>query len=132
MLRQRLGESHFQQLEQRLLRDFANRPLTNEYFRDTASEFVPAGQPDKTLTSFFDTWVYGTGIPKLSIKGQDVEVSGVDEDFTADIPLHCRTRTAAEQVRWVRVSSGTNSLDFPAGTTCELPRKSEFLYIPLT
>jgi aminopeptidase N len=131
MLRQRLGQENFLKLEVRLLQQFADRPLTNDEFRKTASEFVPAGQPDKTLSSFFETWIYGTGIPKLEMKGQEVIVSGVDDDFTADVPLHCHGKRApAGSTRWVRLSSGSNSLDLPAGTGCELPPPSEFLYAP--
>lgn len=130
MLRERLGDDGFLKLQLRLLHDFADRPITNEDFRKTASDFVPAGQPDKNLSSFFDTWIYGTGVPTLAIKGQEVTVSGVDDDFTADIPLHCHAKGSPDRVRWARVSSGTNSLDFPAGTACELPAPTEFLYLP--
>ncbi len=129
MLHERLGEQNFLKLQLRLLHDFADRPLTNDEFRKAAGEFVPAGQPDKNLASFFDTWVYGTGIPKLEMKGQDVMATGVDDDFTADVPMRCRTKGEADQIRWLRVSSGSNSLDFPAGVTCKLPAPNEFLYV---
>ncbi len=130
MLRKRLGDDGFLKLELRLLHDFAGRPLTNEDFRKAAAEYVPAGQPDKTLSSFFDTWVYGTGIPRLEIKSNEVNVSGVDDDFTADVPLHCHSQGSADRVRWVRASSGVNSLELPAGMVCELPPPDEFLYQP--
>lgn len=132
MLRERLGDGGFLNLERRLLHDFADRPITNEDFRKAASEFVPEGQKDKSLSSFFDTWVYGTGIPRLQLKGQDLTVSGVDEDFTADVPLRCSHRGGSKTVRWTRVSSGTNSLELPAGLSCELPSADEFLYLPAT
>lgn len=130
MLRERLGDEGFLKLQLRLLHDFADRPITNEDLRKEASAFVPAGQPDKSLSSFFDTWVYGTGIPRLDIKGQDLTVSGVDDDFTADIPLRCHSKASPDRVHWLRASSGTNSLDLPSGTACELPRPDEFLYLP--
>lgn len=130
MLSQRLGDDGFLKMQLRLLHDFADRPITNEDFRKVASDFVPAGQPDKTLSSFFDTWVYGTGIPKLEKNGQEITVSAVDDDFTADLPLHCHGKGAPDKTRWVRISSGTNWLEFPASTTCELPSPNEFLYIP--
>jgi Peptidase family M1 domain len=130
MLAQRLGDEGFLKMQLRLLHDFADRPLTNEEFRKVAADFVPTGQADKNLSSFFDTWIYGTGIPKLEIKGQDITVSAVDDDFTADLPLHCRAKGGPDRMRWVRVSSGTNSLEFPAGTACELPSPNEFLYVP--
>jgi hypothetical protein len=130
MLHTRLGDGGFLKLQLRLLHDFADRPITNDDLRKTAADFVPNDQPDKSLSSFFDTWVYGTGIPRLELKGQELTVSGVDEDFTADIPLHCHARGNRETVRWSRVSSGTNSLEWASGTACELPSPTEFLYLP--
>jgi hypothetical protein len=63
------------------------------------------------------------------MKAQEINVSAVDDDFTADVPLHCHTKTGPDHVRWMRVSSGANSLENPAGTTCELPPADAFLYI---
>jgi hypothetical protein len=129
MLQQRLGEDQFLNLERRLLHDFSDRPITNEDFRKVAAEFVPSGQPDKSLSSFFDTWVYGTGIPQLELKNRELTVSAVDDDFTADVPLHCHSKGTPDSVRWTRVSTGSNPLEWTAGTTCELPPESEFLYV---
>jgi aminopeptidase N len=133
MLRERLGDDGFAKMQVRLLRDFAAKPISNEDFRKAASEFVPAGQPDKSLTLFFDTWVYGTGIPILRLQraGRNlrVNVSAVDEDFAADVALHCTSKAGKERVRWVRVSSGNNDLELPSdATACQLPRSNEFLY----
>jgi Peptidase family M1 domain len=130
MLRNRLGDEAFLKLQLRILHDFANRPLTNEGLRQAASAFVPAEQPDKNLTSFFDSWIYGTGIPRLDLKAGELTVSGVADDFTVDLPLRCHSKGGATRVRWTRVSSGTNSLEWPAGTACELPAPDEFLYLP--
>ncbi len=103
MLQQRLGPENFAQMQARLLREFSTHPIRNDDFRKVASDFIPAGQPDKTLSLFFDTWVYGTGIPKMSIEhsGDDINLnlSGVDEDFIADVPLRCRSG------RWQRTDS---------------------------
>jgi hypothetical protein len=63
------------------------------------------------------------------MKGQDIAVSGVDDDFTTDVPLQCYTKTGAAKTRWVRLSSGTNALEFPSGTVCELPATTDFLYL---
>jgi aminopeptidase N len=135
MLRQRLGDDGFAKMQVRLLREFASKPISNEDLRKIASEFVPSGGPDKSLTVFFDTWVYGTGIPTLRLQrtGRNLKlnVSAVDEDFAADVALHCTSRAGKESVRWVRVSSGTNDLELsPAATACQLPSSNEFLYSP--
>lgn len=115
MLRERLGAAGFRQMQLRLLEEFRAKPISNEDFRRVASAFVPAGQPDKDLTLFFDTWVYGTGIPQISLahtsEGQALVVSGVDDDFSADLPVRCHDKAGVDQLRWVRVSSGSNPLE---------------------
>jgi hypothetical protein len=131
MLSQCLGEENFRNMQLRLLQQYSTRPLSNDEFRQVASSFVPPGQPDPTLNSFFDTWVYGTGIPTISMRAPgrivDVTLSGVDDDFMAEIPLHCR----GGAVYWVRAGSGTNTFELPRGmSACELPSPRDFLYIP--
>lgn len=135
MLRNRLGDDGFAKMQVRLLRDFVAKPISNEDFRKVASGFAPAGQPDKTLMMFFDTWIYGTGIPTLRMQrgGRDLKLnlSGVDEDFTADVALECTSKAGNQRVQWVRASSGSNDVELPSGTTaCQLPSSSEFLYSP--
>jgi Peptidase family M1 domain len=127
MLHERLGDAAFTRMQVELLQKFAAEPLTNENFRKLASEFVPADQPDRSLTSFFDAWVYGTGIPKLALNGAGLQLSGVDEDFTVDVPLHCHSH-GHDSVKWVRATSGGNPFDPPAGAACNLPSPIEFLY----
>jgi hypothetical protein len=133
MLRERLGDEGFAKMQVRLLRDFAAKPISNEDFRKIASDFMPGGQPDKNLTLFFDTWVYGTGIPKLRLqrtgRNLKLDVSDVDEDFAADLALHCTSKAGKERVRWVRISSGTNDLEFSRdANSCQLPSSNQFLY----
>ncbi|MGI9074418.1 MAG: M1 family metallopeptidase [Bryobacteraceae bacterium] len=135
MLRQRLGDDGFAKMQVRLLRDFAAKPLSNEDFRKVASDFVPGGRPDKALTMFFDTWIYGTGIPTLRLQraGRDLKLnlSGVDEDFTADLALECTSKAGKQRVEWIRAGSGTNDVELPPGTTgCQLPSSNEFLHSP--
>lgn len=129
MLRERLGGENFRQMQLRLLREYGKRPLSNEDLRQLASNFVPAGQPDKTLSSFFDTWVYGTGIPKLSVRfsGRNgtLNVAEVEDDFMAEIPLHCK----GIPVYWLRAGAGSNPFRMPEGaSSCELPAPRDFLY----
>lgn len=135
MLEQRLGPESFAQMQARLLREFTAQPVRNDDFRKLASDFVPAAQPDKTLTLFFDTWVYGTGIPKITLErtadGLNLNLSAVDEDFIADVPLRCRSAEGKEQVRWVRASFGTTFIGPSKNvTSCELPSPADFLYSP--
>ena len=133
MLRERLGAAGFHQMQMELLTEFAERPMTNEDLRKVAARFVPAGVPDQTLSLFFDTWVYGTGIPKMSLararEGMTLRIADVEEDFTADVPLDCRTTDGKREVRWLRATSGDNDVQLrPGQAACALPDPNEFLY----
>jgi hypothetical protein len=133
MLRQRLGAEAFRTLQLHMLLQYAAKPITNEDFRRLAAELLPADAPDRDLTLFFDTWIYGTGIPKLKLnhpRGTTVlTMSGVDNDFSVDVPLHCQTPVGSRAMFWVRASLGDNPLDLPRGLkNCALPLPNEFLY----
>jgi aminopeptidase N len=135
MLRERLGNDGFRSLQLRMLHDFATKPISNEDFRELASTFVPAGQPDRSLALFFDTWIYSTGIPKLKLhrtgRTYNLDVSAVDDDFSADVPLRCSSIGGKEQTEWVRAVTGTNVVvPSTKGATCSLPAVDDFLYQP--
>jgi hypothetical protein len=135
MLRRRLGDSAFRELQKRMLEQYAAKPISNEDFRRLAAQAMPAGQPDKSLSLFFDTWVYGTGIPAMKLRqasgGLTLTLSGVEDDFTTDVPLTCKSHAGSEQIHWVRASSGVNTLDLPNGShTCALPSPADFLFFP--
>ncbi len=134
MLRMRLGEERFHNLQSRLLKDYQNKLVTNEDFRHLAASLVPEDQSDKSLGVFFDNWVYATGIPKMAFHGTasglSLKISGVDEGFALDLPLRC-TSAGGGDIRtvWVHAGSGDNSYDLPAGSkSCELPKATDYLY----
>lgn len=133
MLNHRLGNGNFGKLQADVLREFATTPISNENFRTIAARFLPPGDPDKALTLFFDTWIYGTGVPRLrlrhSARAVNLDLSGVEEDFTADIPITCTSQNGKPLTRWVRASAGSNSLS-ASFRTCELPDPADFLYAP--
>ncbi len=139
MLRERMGRDAFQEMMRRLIRDYATRPLSNEDFQKLASEYVPAGQPDRSLDLFFDTWVYGTGIPTLRLKAPTsghkeyaLLQSGVSDNFTVDVPLVLAGAQGKRQVKWTRSASEEVPLDTPQSksVTVQLPRPEDFLYLP--
>jgi hypothetical protein len=130
MLRQRLGDAAFTSMQVHLLQQFSSQPLNNEDFRRLLSDFVPASQPDRNLSVFFDAWVYGTGIPKMTLERGNLQLSSVDDDFSVDVPLHCHSGTGKDRIQWVRATSGSNPMDLPRNSVCELPPLNEFLYVP--
>ncbi len=132
MLRERLGNEAFRKMQVQMLREFASKPITNEDFRLLASRFVPPDSPDRDLSVFFDTWVYGTGVPTLRLTrgahATTLNLTGTDEDFTVDIPLRCQL-AGRPQRRVVRAVFGSQVLGESAKvSTCELPGPFDFLY----
>jgi Peptidase family M1 domain len=138
MLRQRMGRDAFEEMMRRLIRDYANKPLSNEDFQKMASEYIPAGQPDRSLDLFFDTWVYGTGIPTLRLrapgnghKDYTLTQTGVSDDFTVDVPLVLSGPQGKRQLKWVRSAAEEVPLDSPLtkSASLQLPRPEDFLYL---
>jgi hypothetical protein len=136
MLRMRMGDEAFHTLQTRLLRDFQGKLLSNEDFRKLAAELLPAEQTDKTLSAFFENWIYSTGIPSVKFRsaGNNVSlrISGVDEGFALDLPLRCNDASDKEQTEWVHAGAGDNSYEMPAGRkACQLPKQTDYLYKPI-
>jgi Peptidase family M1 domain len=113
MLRRRLGDERFLKMLAELRRRYQFRIITTEEFRALAAEFLPARSSSGTMDAFFDNWVYSTGIPKLklqsSIKGfrvsGAVNQSGVDNDFSVEVPVEIQFAKGAPQTVWVRTSN---------------------------
>jgi hypothetical protein len=120
MLRQRMGAPTFRDFQLRLLKDFSSRTISNEDLRQEAARFIPASQPDRQLNAFFDTWVYDTGIPKLEIKGGNLLVSGIPDNYAVDVPLACSSGPS-----WVHAVSGEIPLP---NKKCGLPSPTDFLF----
>ena len=122
LLRSRMGDEAFHNFQLRLLKQFAKRPITNDDLRQEAAHFIPSNQADRQLTAFFDTWIYDTGVPRLSIKRGNLLVAGVPETYSVDVPLNCHNSAGPT---WFRASEGSSPL--PA-RNCVLPPPSEFLF----
>jgi aminopeptidase N len=116
MLRQRMGLERFLKMLGELCRRYRYRAISTEQFRALAAEFLPEGSPDAKLESFFDHWVYGTGIPtlelKTSVRGKPPNVTltatviqtGVP-DVSFYVPVEIRAGGGRPIVRWVRTGS---------------------------
>ncbi len=116
MLRRRMGDDRFLQMLAQLRKRYEFKPIGTTQFQALCAEFIPLHSLDPKLDSFFEQWVYGTGIPALQMKyavarqGATSRVTGtlsqhgVDDDFSAEVPIEIqsgKTRT----VRTVRTSS---------------------------
>jgi len=113
MLRVRLGDEQFRAFLAELCRRYRFQTLSTDQFRMLAARYLPRNSKDATLESFFDAWVYGTGIPilrlKYAIRGTKitgtVEQSGVPDDFSALAPVEIRTGPQKTIVEWVETGS---------------------------
>jgi hypothetical protein len=116
MLRGRLGDDRFLALLAELAKRYDHKDITTEQFRLLAAEFLPAKSDDPKLESFFEQWVYSTGIPALklswTVKGAapnlrlrgTVTQSGVDKDFTAAVPVEITIAKGRTMTQWVRTA----------------------------
>lgn len=115
MLRRRLGDTAFLAMLAELRKRYEYGTVTTEEFRALAAKYTAKDDPDRTLEGFFDTWVYGTGVPVLETsvrtrgKAPAVEVvvtvkqSGVEEDFLAEVPVVVTPAKGGKPlVKWVR------------------------------
>jgi hypothetical protein len=127
MLRMRLGEESFLKLLGQLARDYAGRALATEDLRRAAAAYLPKDAPDRELVNFFETWVYGTGVPELtltsSLKGtggnRSVELrlrqEKVAADFEIDVPVEITLPRGRKIVRWMRTGSEEEVLEVKTG-----------------
>ncbi len=114
MLRGRMGDQKFLALLGEISKRYDRKDITTEEFRLLAAEYLPPKSDDPKLESFFEQWVYGTGIPTVkltwSVKGAAPNVrllgtltqSGVDEDFTATVPVEIVLAKGRTMTQWVR------------------------------
>jgi aminopeptidase N len=113
MLRRRLGDDRFLKMLAELRRRYEFRSITSEEFRALAKEFLPPRTRSDAMDTFFDNWVYATGIPTLkvhsSIRGPkvsgSVSQSGVDNDFSVEVPVEIQFVKGPSQTVWVRTSN---------------------------
>ena len=117
MLRRRLGDENFLKMLAELRRRYEFQSVSTADLLALSKEFRPARVSAESLDLFFDTWVYSTGVPTLSVsytvKGIApslklsgmVEQTGVDNDFSADVPVEIQFAKGAPQIVWVRTSA---------------------------
>jgi len=117
MLRRYLGDQRFLAMLAEILKRYDHQQMSTEDFRRVAAHFSPPKSDDADMETFFDTWIYSTGIPTLkmsySVKGTapalrlvgTVTESGVDGDFGALVPVAIRVAGGQTITQWVRCGS---------------------------
>ena len=117
MLRRRLGDEKFLAL----LREVSSHhhSISTEEFRDLARRYAPPS-PDADLKIFFDNWVYGTGVPALTLSyaWRGAKLSGsivqrdVDQAFSAYVPVEVQTGSKST-VYWLATGSDPVTFSIP-------------------
>jgi len=117
MLRRYLGDQRFAAMLAEVLKRYDHQEMSTEDFRRVAARFTPPQSDDADLGTFFDAWVYGTGIPALkmnySVKGKapalrlvgTVTQTEVERDFTALVPVEIHLPGGQVITQWVRCDS---------------------------
>ena len=124
MLRGILGDDGFFALLRALCDTQESEVVTTESFRALAAGFVPADHHDRDLRDFFDQWVYGTGVPRLSVEWDQearggqyhfnlrLVQSGVPEYFPVRVPVEVHTLPGRSLVKHVLVGDGGDDPGF--------------------
>jgi hypothetical protein len=117
MLRRRMGDERFLSMLAEIMKRYGHSEISTEQFRMLAAEFLPPKSDDPHLETFFDQWVYGTGIPLLklayTLKGKAgawrlagaVTQADVPDDFEALAPVEIQLPRGQTITRWVRASN---------------------------
>jgi len=116
MLRRRMGDERFLSMLAELRHRYEFRSVTTADFRMLAREFRPPRTPVEVIDTFFENWVDATGVPSLKVRytvkgvAPSVELSGalaqtgVDDDFSIDVPVEVQFARGAPRIIWVRTS----------------------------
>jgi Peptidase family M1 domain len=146
MLRKRLGNERFLKVLAELRRQYQFRAVGTADLLELVKKSRPPGATAESIEAFFDNWVYSTGVPTLrvrySVKGKapswkisgTVEQTGVDENFSVDIPVEIQFAKGPTQTVWVRTSGEAASfsvtlkqpplrVEIPAGVSVLAARK---------
>ena len=123
MLRGVIGDEAFFALLRGLLERNSGDTVTTDDFRQQVAGVAPSGFGDEELVNFFEQWVYGTGIPTLSVDFEQRKVSGGHELLVslnqAGVPEHFVTRVPVE----ITLESGAvlRRYEYTNGSRTQIP-----------
>src|SRR5262249_21576826 len=119
MLRERMGTERFMSMLSAVVQRYDGKEIGTEQFRDVAAQYLPPKSDDPKLESFFEQWVYGTGIPNLklaySVKGRapslrvvgTVTQADVEDDFSTLVPIEIQVARGKPITHWVRTGGAS-------------------------
>ena len=121
MLRGVLGDESFFSMLRQLCERYQEVEVTTESFRLLVASFLPEGYQDPGLRDFFDQWVHGTGIPRLSVDWKQTSSGGrhrfrlrlhqsqVPDYFPVAVPIKVHTLPGRSLVRTVVAGTGDDA-----------------------
>jgi aminopeptidase N len=119
-----MGDAKFLEMLAALLKRYDDDEISTEQFRLLAANYMPKSD-DPKLESFFDQWVYGTGIPNLkmtyTVKGVapalrltgTVTQSDCDDNVSVSVPVEIQAARGNTVIEWVQTSSDGASFSVP-------------------
>jgi aminopeptidase N len=121
MLRKRIGNERFLKVLAELRKQYEFRGVSSADLLELVKKSLPPGVSADSMESFFDNWVYSTGIPTLRVKysvkasakgnvpswkvSGTLEQSAVDENFSVGVPVVIQFAEGPVQTVWVRTSN---------------------------
>jgi aminopeptidase N len=120
MLRRRLGDERFCSMLRDMCEKYRFTTISTEQFRELLGRFAAPKSPDADFRIFFDTWVYGTGIPAVklthSIRGGKMTgmltATGAGDDFSGLVPVELQ-QGRKKTTHWLHVSSDGSPFSIP-------------------
>ena len=114
MLRKRIGDEGFFAMLGEFCRQNRFQAVNSEQLLAAAARQLPKDSYDPALEAFYESWISGTGIPELTLTQKltgrapalrlelTLEQSGVDDHFTAVVPVEIQTPGARPQTIWMQ------------------------------
>ncbi len=131
-------EARFQAMMKDFTKTYYNQAASTDDFKRVAEKYITPGmnvEGNGKLDWFFNQWVYGTGIPRYTVKysitaqGNGVKLqgtirqSGVPENFVMPVPIYAYAGTRVQRLGWVTVRGAETPFDV------ELPMKIDKITI---
>ncbi len=116
MLHRRLGNDAFLAMLGECVKRYGGSSISTAQFRALAAEFLPKNSSDPKLETFFESWVYGTGVPSVKMTWKSagkppamvitgtLTQTGVPDDFEIFVPVQVQFPRGKPETHWVRTS----------------------------
>ena len=116
-----MGDDAFFKLLAELRRRYEFKSVTTAAFQSLARELRPKALSAEGIDTFFESWVYSTGVPSLKLRytltgaaptvklSGAVEQSAAGDDFSLDTPVEVQFPKGPPQTIWVRTTDDERS-----------------------